>query len=81
MKKIMLFLLIIIPCFTYAQSKLYGKVKDSQGHPLDAATITLKLGDKQIGSAFADMGSFTMDYPNAGTYTLFASLVGYQPAK
>jgi outer membrane receptor protein involved in Fe transport len=62
----------------HAQSKLEGKVKDREGHSLDAATITLKQNDKQISSAFADMGSFTVNYHDAGTYVVVASLVGYE---
>jgi len=79
MKKIILFLIICIPVLAQAQSKLSGRVKDETGHPLDAATITLKLGDKQITSAFADLGNFNLDYPQPGTYIISASLVGYQP--
>lgn len=78
MKKLVLFLTILIPCLAQAQLKLSGKVKDSAGHPLDAATITLKRDDKQIASAFADLGNFTLNYHESGTYVVIASLVGYQ---
>lgn len=78
MKKILLFLLIFTPFWAKPQSKLSGSVKDETGHPLDAATITLKRGDKQIASAFADLGNFNLNYPQPGTYIISASLVGYQ---
>ncbi|MEO3403251.1 outer membrane beta-barrel family protein [Mucilaginibacter sp. CAU 1740] len=81
MKKILALLLICAPLLLQAQLKLQGKVKDETGHPLDAATITLKKADKQIASAFADLGNFNLNYPQAGTYTISASLVGYQPVQ
>lgn len=62
-----------------AQSQLAGKIKDKEGHPLDAVTVTLKQNNKEIGSAFADLGSFSISYPGAGNYTIFASLVGFKP--
>ncbi len=81
MKKKLLFLAIALPFFAQAQLKLTGKIKDDAGHPLDAATIILKKGDKQIGSGFADLGNFALSYPAAGSYTIYASLVGYQPTQ
>lgn len=81
MKNIFLLLIVLFPCFAQAQSRLSGKVKDSAGHPLDAATITLKRDDKQISSAFADLGNFTLSYNDAGTYVVSASLVGYEPVQ
>lgn len=79
MKKIILFLSIFIPAFASAQSQLTGKVTDASGHPLDAATITLSHDQKQIASAFADLGNFRLSYKTPGTYIISASLVGYQP--
>ncbi len=79
MKKIIIFFLIGIPVLVHAQLKLAGKVTDAAGHPLDAATLTLKQGTKPVGSAFADLGNFSLNYPAAGSYTIYASLVGYQP--
>jgi outer membrane receptor protein involved in Fe transport len=79
MKKIILILLLTIPVLTKAQSKLSGKVKNEAGHPLDAATITLKRNDKEIASALADLGNFTLNYHEEGTYTVVATLMGYKP--
>jgi hypothetical protein len=79
MKNIILFLTVFFPCFAQAQSRLSGQVKDNAGHPLDAATISLKRDGKQVTSAFSDLGNFTLNYNDAGTYVIFASLVGYAP--
>jgi outer membrane receptor protein involved in Fe transport len=81
MKKIIVLLIIFTPFLVQAQLKLSGRVKDQAGHLLDAATITLKRGDKQIASAFADLGNFSLNYPQAGSYIMSASLVGYLPVQ
>jgi outer membrane receptor protein involved in Fe transport len=79
MKKLILIYIMLLPWIAQAQSTLTGKVKNIDGQPLDAATITLKQGDKQIALAFADLGNFYMNFPDAGTYRITASLVGYKP--
>lgn len=81
MKKIILLLILLIPCLVQAQSRLLGKVKDNEGNPLDAATITLMRDDQKVASAFADLGNFTLNYAEAGTYVVFATLIGYQPLR
>lgn len=81
MKKIATIFLLFIPYFVQAQLKLSGSVKDDTGKPLDAATITLKKGDQQIASAFADLGHFSMNYKDAGSYTVVATLIGYLPVQ
>ncbi|MGN7203760.1 TonB-dependent receptor domain-containing protein [Pedobacter sp. SAFR-022] len=78
MKKIVLFIIVVMPYLVQAQSTLSGKVKDMDGHPLDAATITLKRDNKQVAAAFADLGNFELKYQEKGTYVISASLVGYQ---
>ncbi|OOQ59608.1 TonB-dependent receptor domain-containing protein [Mucilaginibacter pedocola] len=81
MKNIILFILIFLPGLVCAQLKVTGKVTDAAGHPLDAATITLIKEQKQVSSAFADLGNFTLSYNGSGTYIVKATLVGYQPAQ
>ncbi len=79
MKKLLLFIVVLLPYFAQAQSTVSGKVKDVDGHPLDAATIILKRDNKQIATAFADLGNFILQYHENGTYVVSASLVGYEP--
>ena len=81
MKNIILFLILLIPSFVQAQSRLTGQVKDNAGHPLDAATITMQRDGKEIASSIADLGKFTLNYNEAGTYVILANLVGYEPSK
>lgn len=81
MKKIIISIIIFIPFWVQAQSKLTAKVKDGTGKPVDGATITLKRGDQQIASAFADLGNFSLTYPEPGKYIITASLVGYLPVQ
>ncbi|QXV63827.1 TonB-dependent receptor family protein [Mucilaginibacter sp. 21P] len=80
MKTNLLFLLILLlPGFLKAQTKIPGKVVDASGHPLDAVTVTLLKDQKQVASAFADLGTFSLIYKEPGSYSVKASLVGYQP--
>jgi outer membrane receptor protein involved in Fe transport len=81
MKKLAISLMMILPCLTYGQMQLQGKVVDNAGKPLDAATIILMQDEKQIALAFADSGNFNLTFPAGGTYTIFASLVGYQQVR
>lgn len=79
MKNTILFLLICISGILYSQTVLKGTIQDTNGRALDAVTITLLKEQKQVASTFSDPGSFSMTYPEAGTYTLTATLSGYQP--
>ena len=79
MKKILLLLLSIVPVLASAQLRFSGKVMDESGQPIDGATITLKRNEQGVSSALADLGNFSLNYPEGGTYTLFAGIVGYKP--
>ncbi|MCJ8153885.1 TonB-dependent receptor [Chryseobacterium sp. SSA4.19] len=81
MKNILLFLLISISGIMHSQNSVKGTVKDTKGHLLDAVTITLTKDQKQIATAFSDLGDFSLNHPEAGNYTLTASLSGYQPVQ
>lgn len=72
-------MLLLLPSLAHAQQRISGKIMDAAGQPLDAATISLSKEQKQISSAFADLGRFTLDYNGAGHYLVRASLVGFQP--
>ena len=78
MKKILITLLYLLPSILYAQQQLKGIVKDANGLPLDAATITLSQQTKRIGFALADSGKFSITYKTGGSYTLSVTLVGYK---
>jgi len=81
MKTIIIFLLLIIPGLAYSQLHLKGEVKDADGHLLDGATLTLIRNQKQTSLAFADLGKFSLSFPGPGSYTIYASLVGYKQVK
>ncbi|KQS26669.1 hypothetical protein ASG33_19045 [Dyadobacter sp. Leaf189] len=70
--------MMILPCLAHGQMQLRGQVVDQAGKPLDAATVILMQGEKQIALAFADAGNFNLTFPAGGTYSIAASLVGYQ---
>jgi len=67
-----------MPGLAFSQLQLKGEVKDAEGKLLDGATVTLMQGQKQMSSAFADLGKFSMNVQQAGSYTIYASLVGYK---
>ncbi|WP_294303053.1 TonB-dependent receptor [uncultured Chryseobacterium sp.] len=81
MKNTILFLLICISGLMHSQTVLKGTVKDPDGRMLDAVTISLKKDQKPVASAFSDLGNFSIISPEAGTYTVTATLPGYQPAE
>lgn len=72
---------MLVSGITQAQTLLKGKVKDAEGHLLDAVTVTLLKDHKQVASAFSDLGNFSMSLPDPGSYTLTATLTGYQPVE
>lgn len=76
MQRIVFFLLLLIPSFTYAQKfKLYGTVRDStSGEALPGASIYTT--DRKYG-IFSDFeGNYEMQIP-AGTYELEVFFFGY----
>lgn len=79
MKNTILFLLICISGLMYSQTVLKGTVKDPGGRMLDAVTISIMKNGQPVASAFSDLGSFSLPYPEAGNYTVTATLPGYQP--
>jgi Outer membrane protein beta-barrel family/CarboxypepD_reg-like domain len=79
MKKLIIYLLVLLPLTSRAQQQIKGTVTDEAGHPLDAVTITLIKDTKNIASAFADLGNFSLNLAPAGTYQLSATLIGYKP--
>ncbi|MBT2622649.1 TonB-dependent receptor [Chryseobacterium sp. ISL-6] len=78
MKKYILFLILVIPLFIHAQFKVIGNIKDTNGLPLEAATIFLKQNDKEISSVLAERGKFILNYSEPGIYSIYATLIGYK---
>ncbi|MDT3406536.1 UNVERIFIED_CONTAM: hypothetical protein QE387_000853 [Pseudacidovorax intermedius] len=78
MKNTILSLLLFLSGLLYAQTVQPGIIQDAEGRMLDAATITLSKDQKNVTTVFSDLGNFSMSYPAPGTYTLIATLSGYQ---
>lgn len=78
MKNLVYILLIFFPFQLSAQQKLSGIVRDEQGKPLDAATITISQHGQVISSQLADQGKFILTGLNQAPYQLSASLLGYK---
>jgi outer membrane receptor protein involved in Fe transport len=67
-----------LPFLLIAQTNIKGMVTDRSGHPLDAVTIALSQQNKQATYALADSGRFNMNVKQTGSFTLTATLIGYQ---
>jgi outer membrane receptor protein involved in Fe transport len=78
MKRILFVIFLACPIHLFAQQKITGLITDTQGLPLDAATVSLAQNDKVISSQFADHGKFTLLVANKLPYQLSVTLLGYQ---
>lgn len=72
--RILLFLLLILPCFVFAQNTLSGKVSDEKGDTVPFANVIEKGTSNGVTT---DMeGNFTIEVPNLPVTLVFSSL-GY----
>lgn len=73
------FLLIIfsiLPSFLICQTKIAGKVTDSEKHPLPGANVFVK--DSYDGISTKEDGSFSFTTTEEGDATLVVSFIGYK---
>ncbi|MBS1916171.1 MAG: TonB-dependent receptor [Bacteroidetes bacterium] len=76
MKKAIAVLSILAICFRLtAQTSINGKVKDTKGHPLAGASISLK--DTYDGATSDSTGSFHFTTTEKGEQTILVTNVGY----
>jgi len=78
MKMQLLAMMLLSPIFAFAQYQFKGMVTDQSGHRLDAVSLQIHGQNGHTGSALADSGLFIFRNLPSGTYTLYASLVGYK---
>ena len=79
--KIFLIVLIFVMPFSQAQNSISGKVQDIEGEPLSFANVLLlKTSDSTLikGTITEITGEFLLDNIPPGTYTLSASMVGFE---
>ncbi|HEY4876278.1 MAG TPA: carboxypeptidase-like regulatory domain-containing protein, partial [Puia sp.] len=77
MKKIgLLISLIILHLFSIAQTKISGKVKDTKGHPMAGASISLK--NSYDGSTSDSLGNFSFTTNEHGDFILSVTILGYK---
>ncbi len=71
-------LVAALPFITMAQSRvLKGIVKDSQGNPLQGASVSAKGSAKNTGTSSLADGSFSLQLPAAGS-SIEISIVGFK---
>ncbi|WP_143822086.1 outer membrane beta-barrel protein [Mucilaginibacter pedocola] len=78
MKKLIIFIMLLIPAALMAQ--VSGKIIDSKGQPVAFATVTLlnSADSTSVQTVQSDMeGTFAFATPKAGSYLLRISAVGY----
>jgi tetratricopeptide (TPR) repeat protein len=68
---------------TRSSSELQGQVRDAQGHPLAGVAISLESADpaRTVSTTSDAQGKFHFSRVPAGTYTLHATLQGYEDCK
>jgi len=78
MKKILLLLLTGVFLFGAEYGRITGKVSDSEtGEPLIGANVVVE--GSELGAATDEKGEFSVPYVPAGTYTVSASYLGFDP--
>ncbi|NVO18898.1 MAG: outer membrane beta-barrel protein [Bacteroidetes bacterium] len=81
MKKLLLFIAIVLPAFLQAQSELQGVVLDEKTHPLTFATVALiKPSDSTLVyfGITNESGQFDIKSIGKGKYIIQVALIGYQ---
>lgn len=80
-RNILLFLLLSAFCLlpsVYGQGGIKGKVRNTKGGAIAGATVTAKLGTKEVKTVTADSkGHFMMQGLDAGTYNVVFDADGY----
>lgn len=67
----------LVPSF-FAQGGIKGKVRNNKGAAIDGATVTARLGGKDVKTATSDSkGNFTLQGLRAGTYSFVFDADGY----
>jgi len=62
-----------------AQTPISGTVKDTKGHPIRGASITIK--DSYDGATSDSLGAFHFSSPEKGPFTLVVTNIGYDPVE
>ncbi|WP_103071816.1 TonB-dependent receptor [Aquimarina sediminis] len=73
---VLLCLLFFINTIVFGQSSLSGKVTDTDGKPLMAATI--QIAETNLGAITDEYGHFELTKTPFGTYKVEISILGYQ---
>src|SRR5579872_4025881 len=61
----------------YAQTTISGTVKDTKGHPVRGASITIK--DSYDGAVSDSLGNYHFKSSEKGEFTIAVSNIGYNP--
>src|SRR5450631_1867669 len=70
------FALILFSARSYSQTQISGKVKDTKGHPVPGASISVK--DSFDGATSDSTGNYSFSSSDTGMQTLKVSSVGYR---
>src|ERR1700682_4169580 len=75
-KGIMGFALVLLYAGAYSQTQISGKIKDTKGHPVPGASISVK--DSYDGATSDSTGIYSFSSTDTGLQTLKVSSVGYR---
>ena len=67
---------ICLHTMAYSQTNISGKVKDTKGHPIAGASVTLK--NSYDGATSDSLGQYNFNTAEKGTQTLLITSVGYK---
>src|SRR6202790_4226920 len=71
--------LFLIGSAAFSQTLISGKVKDTKGHPIPGASISVK--DSFDGTTSDSSGNYSFSSTDTGSHTLKVSSVGYRPVE
>jgi len=71
--------LILFAGWLTAQTRVSGTVKDTKGHPIRGASITIK--DSYDGATSDSLGNFHFQTNEKGNFTLAITNIGYNPVE
>ena len=74
---IIFFLLVLILPDVFGQSRIKGKITDTEGIPVFLANIAIK--GNNIGTMTDQSGNYSLIIPEPGNVTVVVSCVGYKP--
>lgn len=79
MKNKLLFLILLLPVYSFSQTKISGKITDNKNRPIGGISISIK--NSYDGATSDSSGNFSFSSDEKGEQTLDASATGYRSSE